>query len=55
MNQGLSEEEAGDKVTLGVELVKKARDEYWEACGQKGVKPLVAGSVGSYGSFLAGG
>lgn len=56
-SQGLSAQEGRDLLELSVRLAVEARDGFWaEPSNRKGrEKPLVAGSVGPYGAFLADG
>ena len=55
--RGLSREQALDLIKKSVELAKEARDEFWvdekNRIGRE--RPLVAGSVGPYGAYLADG
>lgn len=59
MELGLSEEESKNLIVKAVELAKKARSEYFATLSKteqsKRPYPLVAGSVGPYGAFLADG
>ncbi len=55
--RGLSETEAIDLMKKSVELAQRARDEFWadekNRIGRP--RPIVAGSVGPYGAYLADG
>lgn len=57
MSRGLSKEEAEELIGKSVQIAAEARDEFWE--DEKNhvnrPKPLVAGSIGPYGAFLADG
>ncbi|MCQ4088672.1 homocysteine S-methyltransferase [Saccharibacillus sp. JS10] len=54
--KGISEQEALALIQLTVELASKARDTVWAEVDQMTrPKPIVAGSVGAYGAFLADG
>ena len=55
--RGLSESEAADLIRLSVELAQEARAEFWakEATREGRLRPIIAGSVGSYGAYLADG
>lgn len=54
---GYTEKEAEDLIRLSMEIVKAARDEWWEKEGKNSGRPypLVAGDIGPYGAFLADG
>ncbi len=55
--RGLDENEALALIQKSVEIAQNARDEFWanEANRANRVRPLIAGSVGPYGAFLADG
>ena len=55
--RGLNREQALDLMKKSVQIAQSARDEFWsnEANRVNRVRPLVAGSVGPYGAFLADG
>jgi len=55
--RGLSEAEALILIQKSVQIALKARDEFWGKSENRSnrPKPLVAGSVGPYGAFLADG
>ncbi len=55
--RGLSREQALDLIKKSVQLAQEARDEFWAKEENRigRIRPLVAGSVGSYGAFLADG
>lgn len=55
--KGLNEQEAEALLRLSSKLTLEARDEFWKKNEKHGmrVKPLVAGSIGCYGAFLADG
>ena len=63
--RGISEEQALKLIKKTVELAKEARDDFWQEWQQKQEqeqnkqdirpKPIVAGSIGPYGAFLADG
>ncbi len=55
--RGLSRTEASDLIRLSVQLAREARDAFWEepAHRQGRLRPLIAGSVGCYGAYLADG
>lgn len=60
MELGLSETESENLITKAVSLAKKARDDYFGTLTQsekshRAKHPLVAGSVGPYGAYLADG
>lgn len=57
MRRGMSESEALGLIRQSVQLARSARDSFWhDPANQAGrVKPLVAGSVGPYGAYLANG
>src|SRR5699024_8790760 len=59
MELGLSEKDSKNLITQAVDLAKKARDQYFDSLTetQRSQKayPLVAGSVGPYGAYLADG
>lgn len=57
VKKGYSEAEAVSLIQNSVKIAKKARDEFWAACSNKTSRPvpLVAGSVGPYGAYLADG
>ncbi|OIK07633.1 homocysteine S-methyltransferase [Bacillus sp. MUM 116] len=54
--RGISEKEAVDLIRRTVSLARKARDDFWkDEMLVSRPKPLVAGSVGPYGAYLADG
>ncbi|MBP8048023.1 MAG: homocysteine S-methyltransferase [Anaerolineales bacterium] len=55
--RGLNREQALDLMKKSVQIAQSARDEFWsnEANRVNRTRPLVAGSVGPYGAFLADG
>lgn len=55
--RGLSREQALDLIKKSVRLAQEARDEFWakEENRAERVRPLIAGSVGPYGAYLADG
>ncbi|MCH8204935.1 MAG: homocysteine S-methyltransferase, partial [Candidatus Hydrogenedentes bacterium] len=55
--RGLSRGEAADLIRLSVQLAREARDAFWEdpARREGRLRPLIAGSVGCYGAYLADG
>lgn len=55
--RGLTREQAIDLIKKSVQLAKDARDEFWsrEENRTNRARPLVAGSVGPYGAYLADG
>lgn len=61
--RGISEEQAIKLIKKTVELAKQARDDFWQEWQQEQEqikqdtrpKPIVAGSVGPYGAYLADG
>ncbi len=55
--RGLSRGESADLIRLSVQLAQEARDTFWEdAARREGrMRPLIAGSVGCYGAYLADG
>lgn len=55
--RGLSREQALDLIKKSVQLAQEARDEFWakEENRVGRVRPLIAGSVGPYGAYLADG
>ncbi len=57
MKKGYSAKESADLIRLSVDLAREAVDIYTstEHFGENSRRPLVAGSVGSYGAFLADG
>ena len=60
MELGLTETESKNLIIKAVELAKKARTEYYdglseEARSKRAKYPLIAGSVGPYGAYLADG
>lgn len=60
MELGLSEIESEGLITKAVNLARKARDEYYDSLSQtdrqkRAKYPLIAGSVGPYGAYLADG
>lgn len=57
MNRGLSEDEAVDLIKSSARLALKARDDFWSNPQNRNnrPKPIVAGSIGPYGAYLANG
>lgn len=57
MARGLSAEEADEVFRRAVFLAVDARDEFWSHASNRSrrLRPLVAGSIGPYGAFLADG
>ena len=57
MKRGLSEEEAGNLITLSIDIAKNTRDKFCLKPENQvnRPKPLVAASVGPYGAYLADG
>jgi homocysteine S-methyltransferase len=55
--RGLSREQALDLIKKSVHLAQEARDEFWAKEENRAgrVRPLIAGSVGPYGAYLADG
>lgn len=55
--RGLSREQALDLMKKSVQLAQEARDEFWAKEENRigRVRPLIAGSVGPYGAYLADG
>lgn len=55
--RGLSREQALDLIKKSVQLAQEARDEFWAKEDNRvgRIRPLVAGSVGPYGAYLADG
>lgn len=55
--RGLSRDQALDLIKKSVQLAQEARDEFWAKEENRAgrVYPLIAGSVGPYGAFLADG
>lgn len=55
--RGLSREQAIDLIKKSVNLAQEARDEFWskEENRAERIRPLIAGSVGPYGAYLADG
>ena len=56
---GLSAADSAKMITEAVELAQAARQEFWDELSfkekQKRLEPIIAGSVGPYGAFLADG
>ncbi len=54
---GYSKEEAEELIAKSIELVRSARDEWWEKEGKDSGRPypLAAGDIGPYGAYLADG
>lgn len=54
---GFGEADARRYIRLSAALAAGARDEFWDSCADKRTRPrpLVAGSVGCYGAYLANG
>lgn len=59
MELGLSENDSKNLIIQAVDLAKKARDQYFDSLTEteraQKVYPLIAGSVGPYGAYLADG
>jgi homocysteine S-methyltransferase len=55
INVGASEEEAIAAIKRSVEIAIEVRDDFWSGQGSRGLRPLVAASVGPYGAYLANG
>ncbi|WP_333887198.1 homocysteine S-methyltransferase [Clostridium sp.] len=57
MEKGFKENKAIDLIRLSVQVAKKARDRFWENPLNRinRPKPLIAGSIGPYGAYLADG
>ncbi|WP_160688014.1 homocysteine S-methyltransferase [Clostridium sp. C2-6-12] len=57
IQKGFSENEAISLIKRSVQIAKKARDDFWSNAENKKNRPmpLVAGSVGPYGAYLADG
>jgi homocysteine S-methyltransferase len=57
--RGMSEREARRLIGASVEISRSARDVFWDGLGEAGrqarPRPILAGSVGPYGAFLADG
>ncbi len=55
--RGLSEADADEQLLKAVSLAVAARDEFWADPDNRGerLRPLVAGSIGPYGAYLADG
>ncbi|MDJ0841295.1 MAG: homocysteine S-methyltransferase [Acidobacteriota bacterium] len=53
--QGLSEAQAGSLIQSSVRLAREARDMFLETGEENRSRPLIVGSVGSYGAYLADG
>lgn len=55
--RGLSRAEASEVLARSVRMAHEAREAFWanESVRKQRVKPLIAGSVGCYGAFLADG
>ncbi len=55
--RGLSRTEASDLIRLSVQLAREARDAFWDGAARREGRrrPLIAGSVGCYGAYLADG
>jgi homocysteine S-methyltransferase len=55
--RGLNQEESLNLMKKSVKIAQDARDEFWsvESNHKNRIRPLVAGSVGPYGAFLADG
>lgn len=55
--RGLNREQAVDLIKKSVQLAKDARDDFWskEENRANRIRPLVAGSIGPYGAYLADG
>lgn len=57
MEKGFKEDKATDLIRLSVQVAKKARDRFWENPLNRinRLKPIIAGSIGPYGAYLADG
>ncbi|APM41273.1 homocysteine S-methyltransferase [Clostridium kluyveri] len=57
MEKGFKEDEAIELIRLSVQVAKRARDRFWENPLNRinRPKPLIAGSIGPYGAYLADG
>lgn len=57
LKAGYTKEEAKSLIVKSLDLVKEARDAWWEAEGKASGRPypLVAGDIGPYGAYLADG
>lgn len=54
--KGISREKAKSLIQKSVSLAQKARDNFWKEANPKNRPfPVIAGSIGSYGAFLADG
>lgn len=55
--RGLTREQSLDLIKKSVQLAQEARDEFWDKEENRAgrVRPLIAGSVGPYGAYLADG
>lgn len=52
---GLSEQQAIELIKRSVTLAREAADESWRSAAGARIRPLVAGSIGPYGAYLADG
>ncbi|WP_368490587.1 homocysteine S-methyltransferase [Clostridium sp. BJN0013] len=57
MEKGFKEDEAIELIKLSVKVAKRARDRFWKNPSNRmnRPKPLIAGSIGPYGAYLADG
>lgn len=57
MSKGYTLEESENLIQKSVEILKESREEWWQEEGEKSGRayPIVCGSVGAYGAFLADG
>lgn len=57
IQKGFKKNEATELIKLSVRIAKKARDKFWKNPSNRvnRPKPLIAGSIGPYGSYLADG
>ncbi len=57
VKKGYTEEEAKQFIRQSVQIAAKARDRFWQEPQNRAgrVRPLIAGSVGPYGAYLADG
>lgn len=57
IEHGCTEKEAQELIVRSIQIAQEARDEWWAAEGKASGRPypLVAGSIGPYGAYLADG
>lgn len=57
MKRGYSLEQSENLIKKSIEILKESREEWWKEAGEKSgrIYPLVCGSVGAYGAYLADG